>query len=492
MLDTLFPLEVKSDDSKNDAQSDGDLIYSKDGLEIYKGDEEHKCVRYGKGYGWCIGRGMYPSYRYMQSNAKMNRAFYFIFDRNLSKNDKYHAVVLHSFAGGGYTRTTAVNGDETQPMTWQDMGSKLFSNTESGKMLWNKIKGMESLFKFIPPNKDEQRRLGFRGVRKTFEEFINLDEEDRIDWLRANGSNKNIITTDIAKSLTIEERNELINYDYPFTYNELKDNRQLMRRYAEYHFSRRPDKPLPAVFLPFLKEESKQRYFDKYWYENLTAEYTEKYLGEEFLNQYLDKYSKQYGYIPLNYIEKIPDEKWKKFYSIYSKLYQNWEYSSTSMNDDKVNNSDVMPSQSVDPRPLFYQQFKNFSSNEKQNIIKLINLFESDKEKYDVLGYSVPFLIKSSKGDLFLLPTKKDENSYNNWVLCDINGNIILNGINGDNSTIGQSELGSGYPSSDDEYKRIFNINELKVDGEPLKLKEAIYEQNNFIKQLKYRAGIIS
>ena len=174
MLDTLYPYQSKetSDDNvENSAEVDSDLIYSKDGLEIYRGDSEHKCVRYGKNgyYSWCIsypgGRSMYSGYRF-RGEAGSNRMFYFVFDRTQPDTklatrgfeNKYHVVAIHTTEEGKYSRTTANNGDEETPTTWANLGRQFIADGPDGVRMWNKIKNLEHLFKFIPPSKDELRQ----------------------------------------------------------------------------------------------------------------------------------------------------------------------------------------------------------------------------------------------------------------------------------------------------------------------------------------------
>jgi len=52
----VFPLENNGESYLYDGikEEESDLIYKKDGIEIYKGDEEYKCIKYSKGFSWCI------------------------------------------------------------------------------------------------------------------------------------------------------------------------------------------------------------------------------------------------------------------------------------------------------------------------------------------------------------------------------------------------------------------------------------------------------
>lgn len=500
MLDSIFPLEATGDEDNNASAPGTDLIYEKDGIEIYKGDEEHKCIQYGKGYGWCIGKTMYPSYRYMQSNAKMNRMFYFIFDRNLPKSDKYHAVVLHAFAGGGYTRTTAVNGDETQPMSWEEMGSKLFSNTESGKVLWNKIKGLQNLFEFIPPNKDEQRRLGFRGVRKTLEEFIEMDSDDKRDWLRANATDRNIITSEIVRSLPADgevSRNELINYNRAFTYDELKDSKQLLRRYAEYRYSRYSNDALPLIFIPYFKDDSKRRYYEQWKDKYATVELLDQFFGNEYVEEYLTKDAKKLWYIPEEYVERIPDPKLKTLYKTYFKLLQNWFYQAGTNDIDKLSNEASMPDQKINPLPILYNQWKELNNNERDTIMKLAKKSkppQDDKDPNTVLYYAAPYIV-DDKYVLLPIDPIQDDSYYYTWALSDVNGNLIKKldiEEQGEDVKVGDSELVFCYPQQGES--KVISLSDITLNGKPfvtsLKESEYIYEDWNKYSLMR-KAGII-
>ena len=47
-LDSLFPSQkqVTGEEGDNEATTDADKVYDKDGIEIYQGDDVHKCISY--------------------------------------------------------------------------------------------------------------------------------------------------------------------------------------------------------------------------------------------------------------------------------------------------------------------------------------------------------------------------------------------------------------------------------------------------------------
>lgn len=492
MLDGVFPIATEEGgDLDNDASTNADLIYKneKDGIEVYKGDEEHKCVQYGKGYSWCIGRSMYANYRYLQANADLNRMFYFIFDRTQPKTNKWHVCVIHVNAKGLYTRTSATNDgdDPSGGTTWEKLGE--FFEGPAAQLLWNKIKGLKNIIKFIPPNKGEQRRIGFRGQRKTLEQFIDMDSEDKLDWLRANATNSKIVTSEIVKALPPDgeiSRNELINYNRVMNFDELKDSKQLLRRYAEYRFSRYPDDTLPVAFLPYFKDESKKRYYDKYKNTVLTVEFVEQFFDESYVKDFIEKDANRLWYIPLDYVERIQDPKLKTLYKTYSKLYQNWAYDANTNKMSVADMAYTMPKQSITPVPMLYSQWKDLDLTERKTIMALAkkSKFVNDNDNGVVLYYSSPFIVD----DYVLVPSEEaNDGEYQKWVLSDINGNIVKK-IDGEDSTIGDNQLISGFPTT--EQRRVYTLKELVVDGKPVKLNETIYDDWTKFAFMR-KAGII-
>ena len=485
MLDGVFPIQNDDDGEgiDNDASTNADLVYENknDGIEIYIGDEEHKCIQYGKGYSWCIGRGSYASYRYMQQNADMNRLFYFVFDRTQPKDNKYHVCVIHVNAKGLYTRTSSKN-DGDQPYggtTWNKLGE--FFEGNSGVTLWNKIKNLEKIFKFVAPNKDEQRRIGFRGQRKTLEQFIVMDPEDKRDWLRANATDNNIVTTDIVKSLPADgdvSRNELINYNRMFNFDELKDSKQLLRRYAEYRFSRYPNEKLPILFLPFLKDESKSRYYNKFKEKEITFEYALKYFGEEIAKDYINEQIANFKFIPETAISYISDPKQKTLYSVIHKLYQNWKYdASTNLSDKELEKLNQMPEAKINPVPFTYPLWKNLSTQERKIIISFVKKYgNKNEQQYDFIKYAMPYLLILPDGEFVLIPLEIGDNwEYNNWVLSDVNGNIYKY-VDGEKTEIKENNLQSGFLYDVLEDSRILTPNDVKL----------VFSNNKKVNEIKY------
>jgi hypothetical protein len=100
-------IDISNEDKENVLADDADVL-------ILKGDDEHKCVRYGKGYSFCISRpgggNMYGTYRLSKGST-----FYFIYFKKVPKTDERHIMVLDRTAEGwewtfGKNQTKAVKG----------------------------------------------------------------------------------------------------------------------------------------------------------------------------------------------------------------------------------------------------------------------------------------------------------------------------------------------------------------------------------------------
>jgi hypothetical protein len=100
-------IDVHGDDKENVIADDQDVL-------ILKGDNEHKCVRYGKGYSFCISRpgggNMYGNYRLSKAST-----FYFIYFKKIPKENPKHIMVLDRTQNGwewtfGENQTEVIEG----------------------------------------------------------------------------------------------------------------------------------------------------------------------------------------------------------------------------------------------------------------------------------------------------------------------------------------------------------------------------------------------
>ena len=191
------------------------------------------------------------------------------------------------------------------------------------------------------------------------------------------------------------------------------------------------------------------------------VEYLEKYFGEKITKDYVNKTAKELSFLPPAAIKYISDPKLKQLYELYVKLFENWEYGpNTNINDEILANVSTMPIQEVSPIPISEKQWLKLSTPERKTIINLAEKFNKNR-KYDVMLYALPFIIKDKGQKYVLVP--KEVGDYTSWVMINDQGKIIKDNIPGD-YMLGTVFLSSGGPDEDDNFNRIYNINDLKAN----------------------------
>ena len=173
IIDANFSSDVskKTDGDEVDFKGSEDVVYNKNGLLVLLGNLKEKCIRYGKGYSWCISRkdssNMFFSYR-MRLNEPV---FYFVFDEDKPKEDKHHAIVIYINKQGEYYVASSLNtGDEE--MSWSEIES-----------IQPKLKGLKDIFKHIPLTAEE---------KKDYERFKNQISDEEYDKLNYTDKEKYI------------------------------------------------------------------------------------------------------------------------------------------------------------------------------------------------------------------------------------------------------------------------------------------------------------
>jgi len=206
-------IDVEGQDKENVLANDEDVL-------ILKGDDEHKCVRYGKGYSFCISRpfggNMYGNYRLSKAST-----FYFIYFKKIPKDDERHIMVL----------------DRTQDGWEWTFGKNDTRVIEGG---WDKIvktfpvlAKYESLFVNKPLNDEEinyQKQLNRFVNSPSLEEFNQFTYEQKADVLKFGM----LIPLDVFKSLNKYLRNEWISVGPKMSddiYKLLKENE--IKRFEE-------------------------------------------------------------------------------------------------------------------------------------------------------------------------------------------------------------------------------------------------------------------
>jgi hypothetical protein len=484
MLDALFPSQKTVEDGgENLASTDADKVYDKNGIEIYKGDDVNKCISYNpvnpdtkrKKYGWCVtqvGNTNYDYYRFREASP----TFYFIFDRDKTStpehapfDDQWHAFVIQvNTDGQSYVVTGGDNRGDIPAKSWEDISKIVPSDT------WAKIKDLKDYFKPIALSPVERGRKFAAGKNLSLDEFKELSQDEKILYIQGKAS-KNQISDDILKVLPqykidYEGRsttlaNVAIDSGQKFPYSVLKDNEALSKRYAIFRFrhTNYGKDPIPLPFVKYLDDDAKQKYLDVFTEDNLTFDYIEKFFGEAATQKYVDDQVKKLDYLPKEALRYITDPKIKKFYEIYAKLYSNWSLSNeklSNLSDEELGNVATMPKVDINPAPMNLKQWQDLSPAEKKLTIELAKKYDQNLD-YSTLIYALPFIIEDGSKTYALVPTSGNDYFYNNWVLADLNGNVVKE-VPG-SSLLGSYDLVGGYPSADDNYKRVWNINDLKV-----------------------------
>lgn len=516
LIDGAFPFESKKGEEINSVDIDADKIYENpnDGIEIYKGDDQHKCIRYGEDqtYGWCISRvkgSLYGNYRFMQGQGK-NRMFYFVKDNtqsSIKENGRfvnpYHIVVIHAVENGKYTRTTADNDGDIpyDGARWDELGQ--YFKGEDGQRMWNKIKGLEKYFSYIPPSAEERRTQGLKGQRLTLNSFIDLDQGDKQAWLRINADDRNIVTPEIAKSLDNEQINDLINHDRKFSFDELKKSQGLLKRYADYRVTRHPKDPIPYNFIPYLKPELQEKYFNQFADDYITFSVLEKYFNENIIKKYVDRELKQFSANLPPEAKKYMSKEQQDIYNLYSLVFKDMTNEEYKVDENSIN----APIQYITLPSISQKSYNELSPEDRKKLNDLYKKIGSDKnniEKYSnfFIGYPTTF---EAGGKTFLI-TPSDKASEE-FVIIDEDGNTIIDNIryltfskNGneleyDYNTAKQVGNNSSFITStdydqieitDSNYKNII----LTQNDINKRLTESV-TNNYLLRQFKYRAGII-
>lgn len=515
LIDGAFPFASGEKAEINSAETDGDKIYENpsDGISIYKGDAQHKCIKYGKNkyYGWCISRpqgSLYGSYRFRQQ-AGRNRMFYFVIDSTQTDAqaqsgkfiNPYHVVVIHALENKKYTRTTAQNdGDLPNGGTeWDELGEYFYG--EDGQRMWNKIKGLQKYFVYVPPSAEERRAEGLKGQRLTLDAFIDLDQEDKNAWLEVNATNQDIITPEIIASLDTEQINNLINNDRRFSFKDLEKAKGLIKRYADFQYTRNPKRPLPYQFIPYLKPELQKKYYEEFGEQYTTFNILEKYFNEDIVKDYVDKEVASFGYLPEE-AKKYMDDKQKQIFDLYSLAFKDIDVQEKPVDETSTD----APNQSAALSPISQKTFMDLSPSDRKKFIELYMKLGSDInniEKYPVFFMGLPTTIKINNKLYFVSPNSPNSNIYN---LIDEDGDVLVKDIIGLDFKKDGDYLNKPLPLQRPLGSKTFYLQPEDFDEVEIRTEDGLktYSKEDFTKQLsesylhryyqnqlRYRAGII-
>jgi hypothetical protein len=489
MMDALFPSQKQVKGEENSASTDADKIYDSNGIEIYKGDDVHKCISYNptmpdtnrKKYGWCVtqpGNTNYDFYRFKDTAP----TFYFVFDRSKSSapnhspfEDKWHAFVIQVETNQkGYVVTSGNNDRDANVKNWEDIATLVPSDT------WNKIKELKDYFKPVALSPSERGRKMAAGKVFTLEQFKELSQEDKILYVQAitSGAKKFEANDPVLAILpkykisyegkTTTLANIAIDNGQRFPYSILKDNEALAKRYAivRSRYEGIDPSPIPLPYVKYLDEPAKQKYLSQH-IKNISIDQMEKYFGEKATSEYINKLFNEKKWLPKG-MEKYLSPEDQKTYESYTKIFSNWSPNRDyNVSEEDLANRTSMPEQSLSPAPITYEQWTELSLDDKKSILGLINKHDTD-EDYAELIYGSPYLIKDKSNLYALLPKELGDIPYNyqDWVLIDVKNNkIVVDDIEGIGSVIGGHDLYSGYPTgAGGELKRIYSPKEVEIE----------------------------
>ena len=503
MMDTLFPsqMKVSTDEEENTVETDADKVYNSGGLEIYLADDYHKCVKYNpvlpsgmQKYSWCVtkpgsGQGYYQGYRF----GEQSPTFYFVVDRDIPStpnyakfDNKWHAFVVQVFADGDtYKVTSANNGDDTYMKSWDEVGTKPVGGQAMDPTVWNKLKGLKQYFKPVALSPVERAQKLAQGKNLTVDEFKELPQDEKIDYVIGKASESKL-KGDILSLLpkykipyqgrTVTLANIAIDAGQRFTYNDLKEYEALAKRYAIFRFKHTDygSEPIPLPFVQYLDDASKYKYY-KTFDDNLTFDLIDKFFGNKIAKEYVDEQISKLSYLPATAIKYMSPEQ-KTLYNLYSKLYTNWE--ERISDEATIESSNIMPQQEVDPKYITVEEWQNLSTSDKQAIINLAKKYNGNND-YKVLLYALPYMVENNGKTYILLPI----DGFKKWVMLDETGRVIEDNIEGRTSFLKNTRLSNGYPTDGNLY-RMYNADEVKINGNPLALKE------NIVRRWQQLAGI--
>ncbi len=422
----------------NDAETDADEIFNDGTVEVYKGDTMSRCIKYGinEKYSWCISRAgdtrsMYYNYRFQGTSS---RSFYFVFDRSRPSNkqgssfvDNFHAFVIHTFEKGTYAVTSADNGGDQTAESWEGLARYIPAP------LWARIKGLKNIIAYVPPSNSEVELQALKNKTLTKEQFLQLSHQTKVQYIQNNAKD---LDTHIFKSLDVELKNMAINFDRKCSFDEIKMNTSLLKRYPDLRFKHFNDEAIPYPFIPYLKEELQRLYYEKFEAEFLTFDEIEKYFHHNILLEYIDKQVNKLGFLPSSIsmlystdaAEKhmTPDQ--KALFDVYRIASMDIEYFQHNSNEETDRSAPARIAQIPDLSK------KTFETLPKETRTKFINFFkklgstnsEKKSSQYNefLIGIPVSFLINDKL--YFIMPEHKGSNTKN---IISEDGQVIMDNI---------------------------------------------------------------
>jgi len=226
IVDKNFSKEKLTGGDKIEYKGGEDELYNKNNLLILLGDLKQKCISYGSGYKWCISRtdssNMFYSYR-MRLNEPV---FYFVFDKDKPKEDKYHAIVIYINKQKQYYVANANNEGDKQ-MSWDQIVE-----------IQPKLKDLQSIFKHIPLKPEEREEYN------KFKEPISFEEYEKLSY---------------------DQKNKYISFGHDLSYNQVEITpKELLIKYAKTTIGNNLPEDFVKKMSPSDQKELKNNRIKKY------------------------------------------------------------------------------------------------------------------------------------------------------------------------------------------------------------------------------------
>jgi hypothetical protein len=187
--DALTKTQVKGNANTKQFDSSEDTIYDNNNLLILKGNLREKCIQYGGGYKWCISRTDASNLFYSYRMNKKEPMFYFVFDKDRRKEDRYHAMVIYVDNEGVYNVANAFNHGGDEIMTW----SQIISNQP-------KLRGLRHLFNSEPLTDEERgdyEKFGKPIDEETYQKFSLKEKYKYLQFNHALSEDQQLNTPDV-------------------------------------------------------------------------------------------------------------------------------------------------------------------------------------------------------------------------------------------------------------------------------------------------------
>jgi hypothetical protein len=134
---------------------------------VYEAHGKVDCIKYGKGYTFCISDSGLPNMYYYYRRGQQSK-YYFVFDLNLTPEENEYITVVDAHPDGKFEFTHKDN-DTPKTSKEYDYSLDVFLSTKHG------LSELEDIFKPAPMSKEEKEKLDrFDAIQRSVEEQMAL------------------------------------------------------------------------------------------------------------------------------------------------------------------------------------------------------------------------------------------------------------------------------------------------------------------------------